>query len=198
MTQWVIAEPNAPAKLLSDIFGCWDGRLSMGGGGYGQWSSLPFYLPSLIVHWPARIFILCNCPWLWKWQFFWPAQDKITNNSQGHWNDYSMCNVRAAFKRGQFTFLFWIAKRHGRYDEIAAAILEIGQKNVSDDTIFYFRNYVPKRSHRLPSSMSRTFQKSLNSTRWVWKVLWISLTSQEFFWYMVVRNKRKKPWHIHG
>ena len=95
-------------------------------------------------------------------------------------------------------FLFWVAKRHLRYDEIAAAILEIGQKNVSDDTIFYFRNYVPKRSHRLPSSMSRTFQKSWNSTRWVWKVLWISLTSQEFFWYMVVRNKRKKPWHIHG
>ena len=30
---------------------------------FGQWSSLPFYRPSLIVQWPARIFHLCYCAW---------------------------------------------------------------------------------------------------------------------------------------
>ena len=33
----------------------------------GQWSSLPFCLPSLIVQWPARIFTFSYCAWLWNW-----------------------------------------------------------------------------------------------------------------------------------
>ena len=34
---------------------------------FGQWSSLPFCLPSLIVRWPARIFTFSYCAWTWNW-----------------------------------------------------------------------------------------------------------------------------------
>ena len=34
---------------------------------FGQWSSLPFCLPSLIVQWHARILAFSNCTWLWNW-----------------------------------------------------------------------------------------------------------------------------------